>query len=110
MEMEQRDELIWYAAANLKKDELFLYVTLEEPYDGRLSRTVLWKAWGEIPLVYSTPNVANNIVLKILFQMMNETFKILLLILSISILSCKNDNSISTVKIHNLIFILTRIF
>lgn len=29
---------------------------------------------------------------------MNETFKILLLILSISILSCKNDNSISKVE------------
>ena len=25
----------------------------EEPYDGRLSRTVLWEAWGEIPLAYS---------------------------------------------------------
>src|SRR5680860_788877 len=26
----------------------------EEPYDGRLSRTVLREAWGETPLVYST--------------------------------------------------------
>ena len=26
---------------------------LEKPYDGRLSRTVLWGAWGEIPLAYS---------------------------------------------------------
>jgi len=22
----------------------------EEPYEGRLSRTVLWEDWGEIPL------------------------------------------------------------
>ena len=27
---------------------------LEEPYDERLSRTVLWEARGEIPLAYST--------------------------------------------------------
>jgi hypothetical protein len=41
----------------LKKDELFLYITLEEPYDGRLSRTVLGEARGEIPLAYSTLTV-----------------------------------------------------
>lgn len=29
-------------------------VLAEEPYDGRLSSTVLWEAWGEIPLAYST--------------------------------------------------------
>jgi hypothetical protein len=34
---------------------------LEEPYDGRLSRTVLREAWGEIPLVYSTTNVMGNL-------------------------------------------------
>jgi hypothetical protein len=34
---------------------------LEEPYDGRLSRTVLREAWGEIPLVYSTTNVNANV-------------------------------------------------
>ena len=28
---------------------MFMY---EEPYEGRLSRTVLWEAWGEIPLAY----------------------------------------------------------
>ena len=33
---------------------------LEEPYDGRLSRTVLWEAWGEIPLVYSITNTLNE--------------------------------------------------
>ena len=27
---------------------------LEEPYELRGSRTVLWEAWGEIPLAYST--------------------------------------------------------
>jgi hypothetical protein len=28
----------------------------EEPYDGRLSRTVPREVWGEIPLTYSTKN------------------------------------------------------
>jgi len=46
-----------------------------------------------IPFEVKTITVANNILLKILFQMMNETFKILLLFLS-----CKNDNAISKVE------------
>jgi hypothetical protein len=33
----------------------------EEPYDGRLSSTVLWEAWGEIPLAYLTePKLTNG--------------------------------------------------
>ena len=50
-----------YKFANLKKDELIIVCKLEEPYDGRLSRTVLREARGEIPLAYSTLNVVPHI-------------------------------------------------
>ncbi len=32
----------------------------EEPYDARVSRTVLRETWGEIPLVYSTEKKSKN--------------------------------------------------
>jgi hypothetical protein len=34
--------------------QVAIAIQRQEPYDGRLSRTVLREPWGEIPLGYST--------------------------------------------------------
>ncbi len=73
---------------------LYLWEKLEEPYDGRLSRTVLREAWGEIPLAYSIINVvANNkeTMCKIRYLLIS-TFLILL--------SCKENINNSAFKIE----------
>ena len=38
---------------NFNEDEPKHEDKLDEPYEVRASRTVLWEAWGEIPLAYS---------------------------------------------------------
>ena len=38
---------------NFNEDEPKRKDKLDEPYEVRASRTVLWEAWGEIPLAYS---------------------------------------------------------
>jgi len=32
----------------------------QEPYESRGSSTVLWEAWGEVPLAYSTKSQHNR--------------------------------------------------
>jgi hypothetical protein len=48
---EQRTEVLYCTTKSIGRIQK-QNTRYDEPYEGRPSRTVLWEAWGEVPLAY----------------------------------------------------------
>ena len=60
----QRTEVL-YCTTKLIGRILEQNTRYDEPYEGRLSRTVLWGAWGEIPLAYPAPQLQPFLIFQV---------------------------------------------